>query len=90
MNNRYYYWDKNFTNESSETLEECYNKYGMGRQKVPINNVNYTMDVIYLDEERKFDYSWCLKVYNKKRGTNIPVRLYEDKKVYGSCPYKFQ
>lgn len=88
MNNRYYYWDKNFTNKYGETLQECYDNYGIGKQKLSIRNINHTMDVIYLDEKQDFGYSWCLKVYNKKRGINVPVTAYEMHRVYDPYPFK--
>lgn len=52
-----------------------------------MNNVKYMMDVIYLDTGRKFGNAWCLKMYDKKRGTNVRMTLYEMHKVYK--PYKF-
>ena len=81
----YYYWDNNFVTDNQETLQQCYEKYGIGRQKIP--NSPCMMDVIFLDDTRSFGNSWCLKAYHKNKGTNIPVRLCENDKVYGQCPY---
>ena len=82
----YYYWDKEFTNYQGETLLECRDKYGFGSQKVPILDVEYIMDVIFLDKRHSFGNSWCLRLYDKDTDLNMPVKLYENNKVYGPCP----
>jgi len=84
----YYYWDNEFKTELGETLMECYQKYGLGKQNIKRNHLNYIMDVIFLDDRLNYGNSWCLKMYNKKRGTNIPMTLYEEHKIYGPYPFK--
>lgn len=82
----YYYWNDEFKTEKGETLIECHRKYGLGKQRITKNYIHYIMDVIFLDERKTFGNSWCIRLYNKKRGTNIPVTLCEPDKIYGQCP----
>jgi len=76
----YYYWDSNFVNNQGETLEQCANKYGIGKQNL---SKKIIMEVIFLNESKDFGYSWCLRSYNKATNNNIPVKLYENNKVEG-------
>ncbi len=80
----YYYWDDKTTNNLGEHLHQCVEKYGLGTQK--LRGKYTTMTVIYLDDQKSFGNSWCLKVIRK--GKNIPMTLYEENKMYGPCPYE--
>lgn len=79
----YYYWDENFRSNGGLTLQECLNKYGIGKETMG-RGIDY--QVIFLDEKRDFGYSWMLRCYRRKTGENVPVRLYEQHKVVGVTP----
>jgi len=79
--NKYYYWDNSEKNKNDETLQECFDKYGTGIQNL---NSFIMMECIYLDDKQDFGYSWMLRCYDIQTGKNVPVKLYEQHKVFGS------
>lgn len=74
----YYYWDDQFVTSTGETLGYCYEKYGAGYQDI---GKGIRMECIFLDINKSFGNSWCLRAY--QRGRNVPIKLYEQHKVYG-------
>lgn len=80
---QYYYWDNEFYNKEGQTLRQCLDQYGIGKQKL---GKGVVMEVIFLDKKKDFGYSWCLRCYNKESGKNIVVRLYDNSRVYGPPP----
>ena len=82
----YYYWCDEERNRDGESLQQCLEKYGIGRQTLPHLGAGIWMTVIFLSAKRSFGNSWCLSCIHRPSGVNVPVRLYENRRVYGTAP----
>ena len=69
----YYYWDQDFKNAESRTLQECIDNFGT----VITRTKTYYYKVIFLDERKNLDNSWMLWAKDSKTHQNVKVTYYE-------------
>ena len=81
MTKPYYYWDFAYRSKDGKTLQECFDSFGTGVQKLQLDDI--VMEVIFLDAKRGFNNSWVLRCYSETTGINVPVRLYEENRING-------
>lgn len=75
----WHYWNSNFKNNNEESLEMCFEKYGLGWEVTA--NPNIKIVVVYTENTQNPHQAWVLSIFHSEENRQMKSKRYENEGI---------